>query len=91
MKYSAQVILTGYNKKDINKSFRVIKEYSKQNNLSIDENKKLVKPKSKLCNCNIEQPKQNHSIITGTKTALQKIHNLKLIDGIYLETLIIKH
>ncbi len=91
MTKTAQIILTGYDKSKIQKSVSIIEDYSKKINLTLDlEPLKAdqIKAKSKLWGCEKNNAQQKIIDVTGVKDDLQKILDLKIVDGIYLQLLL---
>lgn len=88
MNSSAQVILTGYDKTKIDESVKIIRRYSKQVNVEINEGLEEIKAKSELWGCNNDNVEQRILFLTGTRDALQSILDAKTKDGIYLQLLL---
>lgn len=91
MTKTAQIILTGYNKLKIQDSVSIIENYSKENNLTLNLEplkKDQIKAKSKLWGCEKNNVQQKIIDVTGVKDDLQRILDLKIIDGIYLQLLL---
>lgn len=91
MTKTAQIILTGYDTYKIQKSISLIEEYSKKINVKLDlepPRDEQVKAQSKLWGCEKNNTKQKIIDVIGKKDDLQKIIDLKIIDGIYLQLLL---
>ena len=91
MNKTAQIILTGYDNSKIQKSILRIKEYSEKINVKLDlepPKNEQIKAKSKLWGCEKNNAQQKIIDVTGKKDDLQKIIDLKIIDGIYLQLLL---
>ena len=91
MTRTAQIILTGYDDSKIQKSVSIIKDYSEEIGFDLDlepPREEQIKAKSKLWGC--EKNSVQHKIIdvTGKKDDLQKIIDLRIADGIYLQLLL---
>lgn len=88
MNSSAQVILTGYDKIKIDKSVKIIKEYSKQINIEINEGLEEIEAKAELWGCNNNGVERRILFLTGTIDNLQSILDAKTEEGIYLQLLL---
>ena len=91
MTKTAQIILTGYDNFKIQKSVSLIKSYSKKINVELNlepPKDEQIKAKSKLWGCEKNNAQQKVIDVTGRKDDLQKIIDLKIIDGIYLQLLL---
>ena len=88
---TAQIILTGYDESEIQKSVSLIEEFSKKNNVELDlepPKDEQIKAKSRLWGCEKNSAQQKIMDVTGRKDDLQKLIDLKIIDGIYLQLLL---
>ena len=88
MTKTAQVILTGYDSKKIAESVRMIKDHSRQANITIVEEAERIEAGGKLWGCNESNVKQEVLFLAGTKDDLRRILDIKTTDGIYLQLLL---
>ncbi len=91
MTKTAQIILTGYDDSKIQKSVSIIQDYSKKIGFNLDlepPKEKQIKAKSKLWGCEKNNVQQKIIDVTGKKDDLQKIIDLTIVDGIYLQLLL---
>lgn len=85
---SAQVVLTGYNKSEIDKSVKEMNRYLKTINVEISQNTAPIKAKSKLWGCEKNNIKEETFAIKGQENDLQKIFDARISDGVYLQLLL---
>ena len=90
MTKTAQIVLTGYDTLKIKESVSIIKKYSKTIDVKVveDSTKVVIKAKSKLWGCEINDAQQKILSVTGSMGALQKIIDAKIKTGIYSELLL---
>lgn len=85
---SAQVVLTGYNKSEIDKSVKEIHKYLKTINVQTTQDTTPIKAKSKLWGCEKNNIEEEILSIRGSENDLRKILNARISDGIYLQLLV---
>lgn len=91
MTKTAQIILTGYDDSKIQESVTKIQKYSKKIGINLDLNPpkdEQINAKSKLWGCEQNNAQQRIIDVTGRKDDLQKIIDLPIVDGIYLQLLL---
>ena len=88
MMRTAQMVLTGYDKSEIKKSMKIMNKYLKTINVKVIENTATNKIKLKLWGCENNNIKEEILVIKGSKKDLQKIFDVKISDGVYLQLLL---